>query len=210
MKSLGEYLRNERLSRGISLEEISRETRISMRMLQALEDGNTETLPAAVFVKAFLRGYAQKIGLDPEVVVLRYQDLHEEEGARKEALEKFRERFRPVPSGRKLIIPGVAAVLVACLLVVALFYLGERHQPAPSSNAPTVATTPQEVPPAPPSAPPASSSVQPTAPPVPPAPPAIPPPMREAVHPAEPPLPPAPQPPQERPPVPAAGTASAA
>ena len=61
MKSLGEYLRSERLNRGITLEEISRETRISTRMLQAIEDGNTESLPAGVLVKGFLRAYAQKI-----------------------------------------------------------------------------------------------------------------------------------------------------
>jgi cytoskeleton protein RodZ len=208
MKSLGEYLRNERLSRGISLEQISRETRISMRMLQAIEDGNTETLPAAVLVKSFLRAYAQMIGLDPEVVVLRYQDLHEEEGARKEALEKFRERFRPVPSARKLIVPGVAAVLVACLIAAWLLFPGKKHELAPSSNAPTVATTPREAPPVPSSPPqaPAPSTVQPPSPSVKPTPPAIPPPMRETVLPSEQPSLPAPQPAGERPSEAAAGT----
>jgi cytoskeleton protein RodZ len=207
MKALGEYLRKERLNRGISLEEISRETRISMRMLQAVEDGNTETLPAPVLVKGFLRAYAQRIGLDPEVVVLRYQDLHEEEGARKEALQKFRQQFRPVPSGRKLIIPGAAVVLLACLVVAWLLSPGKQHEPPASSKAPTAATTSREAPPTPPSAPLAPSAVQSTPPPVQPAPPAIPPPMRETAFPSEQPSLPAAQPAGERPSEPAAATA---
>jgi len=186
MKSLGEYLRSERLNRGITLEEISRETRISTRMLQAIEDGNTESLPAGVLVKGFLRAYAQKIGLDPEAVILRYQDLYEEEGARKEALQKFHERFRPVPTRRKSLVPAAAAALVICLLLAWLLSPRDRHQNAPpSTEAPAIVQ--QEAPPAPP-------TVQPTPSPVPlptplsvqSAPPAVPPPMRETVFPSEP------------------------
>jgi cytoskeleton protein RodZ len=186
MKSLGEYLRSERLNRGITLEEISRETRISTRMLQAIEDGNTESLPASVLVKGFLRGYAQKLGLDPETVILRYQDLHEEEGARREALEKFHERFRPVPTRKRFLVPGAIAALVLCLLLGWLLSPRDRHQTAPpSTEGPE--TVPQQTPPSPPAvepnpspiAPPTASSVQP-------APPAVPPPMRETVVPSEP------------------------
>jgi cytoskeleton protein RodZ len=187
MKSLGEYLRSERLNRGITLEEISRETRISTRMLQAIEDGNTESLPAGVLVKGFLRAYAQKIGLDPETVILRYQDLYEEEGARREALEKFHERFRPVPTRRRFLVPGTTAALVMCLLLAWLLSPRDRHQTAPpSTKEPAVAL--QEAPPTPPAVEPTPSPVPlPTPPSVQPAPLAVPPPMRETVFPSEPP-----------------------
>jgi cytoskeleton protein RodZ len=186
MKSLGEYLRSERLTRGITLEEISRETRISSRMLQAIEDGNTESLPAGVLVKGFLRAYAQKLGLDPETVILRYQDLYEEEGARKEALAKFHERFRPVPTRRRFLIPGAAAALVICLLLAWLLSPRDRHETAPpAAEAPAI--VPQEAPPAPPSVEPAPSPAPlPTPLSVEPAPPAAPPPMRETAFPSEP------------------------
>jgi len=176
MKSLGEYLRSERLNRGITLEEISRETRISTRMLQAIEDGNTESLPASVLVKGFLRAYAQKLGLDPETLILRYQDLYEEEGARKEALEKFHERFRPVPT----------AALVMCLLLAWLLFPRDRHQtPPPSTKA--LAIVPEETPPTPPAVEPTPSPVPlPTPPSIQPAPLAVPPPMRETVFPSAP------------------------
>jgi cytoskeleton protein RodZ len=185
MKSLGEYLRSERLNRGITLEEISRETRISTRMLQAIEDGNTESLPASVLVKGFLRAYAQKLGLDPETVILRYQDLHEEEGARREALEKFHERFRPVPTRKRFLVPGATAALVLCLLLAWLLSPRDKQQTAPPGiTAP--ATVPQEASPSPPAVEPNPSPVAlPTPPSVQPAPPAVPPPMRETVFPSE-------------------------
>ncbi len=188
MKSLGEYLRSERLNRGITLEEISRETRISTRMLQAIEDGNTESLPASVLVKGFLRAYAQKLGLDPETVVLRYQDLYEEVGARREALEKFHERFRPVPTRKRFLIPSAVAALVICLLLAWLLSPRGRHQTATPSSVKEPATVVQEVPPTAPAVQPTPSPVPlPTPPSVQPTPPTVPPPMRETVFPSEPP-----------------------
>ena len=70
MKSLGEFLRAERQARGITLEQISADTRISMDMLRAIERGNVEQLPAPVLIKGFLKAYAEKIGLDPEEVII--------------------------------------------------------------------------------------------------------------------------------------------
>jgi cytoskeleton protein RodZ len=187
MKSLGEYLRSERLNRGITLEEISRETRISTRMLQAIEDGNTESLPAGVLVKGFLRAYAQRIGLDPDTVILRYQDLYEEEGARREALEKFHERFRPVPTRRRFLVPSTTGALVICLLLAWLLTPSDRHQSEPpGTKAPAMVV--QEAPPIPLAVEPAPSAVPlPPPPSVQPAPLAVPPPMRETVLPSEPP-----------------------
>jgi cytoskeleton protein RodZ len=187
MKSLGEYLRSERLNQGITLEEISRETKISTRMLQAIEDGNTESLPASVLVKGFLRAYAQKLGLDPETVILRYQDLHEEEGARREALEKFHERFRPVPTRNRFLVPGAIAALFLCLLLTWLLFPRDRHQNAPLSTA-VSETGAQESPLSPSAVEPNPSPVAaPTAPSVQPAPPAVPSPTPETVLPSEPP-----------------------
>jgi cytoskeleton protein RodZ len=183
MKSLGEYLRSERLNRGITLEEISRETRISTRMLQAIEDGNTESLPAGVLVKGFLRAYAQKLGLDPETVILRYQDLYEEEGARREALEKFHERFRPVPTRRRFLIPGAAAALVICLFLAWLLSPKNRHETAPPTPKASAIVAQEALP----TVEPAPSPVPlPTPLPVASAPPGVPPPMRETVFPSEP------------------------
>jgi cytoskeleton protein RodZ len=72
--SFGEYLRRERELRDITLPEISANTKISQRYLQALEQDDDAHLPAAVFIKGFIRNYAIFIGLDPDEALLRYQE----------------------------------------------------------------------------------------------------------------------------------------
>ncbi len=68
------HLRTCREACSLSLEEISRITRIPQRSLEHLEQGRFEELPADVFVRGFLRSYADCVGLDAEDTVGRYAD----------------------------------------------------------------------------------------------------------------------------------------
>ncbi|HEY3172588.1 MAG TPA: helix-turn-helix domain-containing protein [Thermoanaerobaculia bacterium] len=61
----GDELRRERIVRGVSLEEISAATKISVRLLSALERGEVVRLPAPVFIRGFIRAYCLHLGLDP-------------------------------------------------------------------------------------------------------------------------------------------------
>jgi cytoskeleton protein RodZ len=70
--SFGEELRRERIVREISLEEISRTTKISIRLLTALERSDLSKLPAATFTRGFIRAYAKHLGIDPEEKVNAY------------------------------------------------------------------------------------------------------------------------------------------
>ena len=67
--AFGPWLRRQREARGVSLREISDSTRISLRYLEALEEGRFDVLPAPVFAGGFLREYARVVGLDPDEVV---------------------------------------------------------------------------------------------------------------------------------------------
>ena len=130
MKSLGEYLQNERQALGVTLEQISLDTRISMNMLRAIEEGNVERLPAPVLVKGFLRAYAKKISLDPEAVIVKYQDLIEERYARQEALDRFHLRMRPERSRRRGVVLLSTLVLLATLVFVVLWFRRSPIQPS--------------------------------------------------------------------------------
>lgn len=77
MVLLGEELRRERELREISLREISESTKISMRILEAIENDNYKILPGGVFNRNFLRAYAEFVGLDGESIVNKYQRLTE-------------------------------------------------------------------------------------------------------------------------------------
>lgn len=66
--NFGECLRDERESRGVTLQEISDRTRISVRFLTAIEEEEFGILPGGVFSLGFVRQYAQHVGLDPDAV----------------------------------------------------------------------------------------------------------------------------------------------
>jgi cytoskeleton protein RodZ len=72
--SFGEKLRKEREQRKITLDDISSSTKISTRMLRALEDEHFDQLPGGVFNKGFIRAYARHIGLDEEQAITDYLD----------------------------------------------------------------------------------------------------------------------------------------
>lgn len=73
MPTFGENLRREREMRGVSLEEISESTKISTRMLKAIETDQFSELPGGIFTRNFIRAYAQYLGLDEEHALAEYK-----------------------------------------------------------------------------------------------------------------------------------------
>ena len=63
MPSFGEQLRRERERRSITLDDISVSTKISTRLLRALEEDHFEQLPGGIFNKGFIRAYAKWVTL---------------------------------------------------------------------------------------------------------------------------------------------------
>ena len=71
--SFGYYLQSIRLDKNITLESVAEETRIAISNLTLIEKEDIASLPDAVFVKGFLRSYAQAIGADPNEAVRLYE-----------------------------------------------------------------------------------------------------------------------------------------
>jgi len=71
----GKYLSQQRELRGMSREDICRETKIPPSLVAALEEGQFERLPARIFVLNYIRAYAHVIGMEPEEAVLRYEEV---------------------------------------------------------------------------------------------------------------------------------------
>jgi hypothetical protein len=70
--NLGSYLRQHRERRTMSVPELSRVTRIPLASLEAIEADRFDELPGEVFVRGFLKAYAQAVGLFPSEVLARY------------------------------------------------------------------------------------------------------------------------------------------
>ena len=69
---VGELLKSEREKLGISLEEVARVTKVTIRYLQTIEAGGSEGLPSLIFVRGFVKDYAKTIGLDGDEVVKKF------------------------------------------------------------------------------------------------------------------------------------------
>lgn len=148
LAALGEELRRERELRGVSLREISDATKISMRYLEALENGDASHLPAAVFVRGFVREYSRYLGLDADEMVDRYVrtvgevERHKAEQLRREHPE-LRDYDPTINEGKvKAILTFLTILVVLAVLGGLAWYfrgalmgLGERFNPQPEGGA---------------------------------------------------------------------------
>jgi transcriptional regulator with XRE-family HTH domain len=74
--SLGTWLRRERERRGVTLSQISEQTKLSVAILEGLEADDLSRWPGGIFRRAYSRCYASAVGLDPDFVVRRVEEAH--------------------------------------------------------------------------------------------------------------------------------------
>jgi transcriptional regulator with XRE-family HTH domain len=79
--AFGPDLRRARERRGLSLEQISERTKVAASLYAGLERNDLSRWPSGLFRRAFVRAYAEAVGLDPEDVCRRFVALFPEEGA---------------------------------------------------------------------------------------------------------------------------------
>jgi cytoskeleton protein RodZ len=77
LEQFGEEFAQARSAKGISLVDISAETRINLKFLEAIEHGQFQILPQT-YIRAFLREFALCLSLDPNDVLQRYNSIQQE------------------------------------------------------------------------------------------------------------------------------------
>lgn len=77
MKITGELLKSERIKLKLSQQDIAFALKLSPRIINAIEEGDVESLPARTFVRGFVKSYAEMLKLDSNMVLNQY---HEEMG----------------------------------------------------------------------------------------------------------------------------------
>jgi transcriptional regulator with XRE-family HTH domain len=75
-ESFGARLRQRRERQGIALSTIAEQTKIKLSLLESLEHDDVSHWPSGIFRRAFIRAYAHAIGLDPDVVVREFLEVH--------------------------------------------------------------------------------------------------------------------------------------
>jgi cytoskeletal protein RodZ len=115
--NFGERLKRERELREVSMEELTKATRISTRFVEALENEDWKKLPGGVFGHGFVRAIARYLGLNEEALLSEYDLARSENSPTPPAKPEER-----IPSPPRWI--PFAAVFVLLLLLVGLFYAG--------------------------------------------------------------------------------------
>ena len=147
MGSLGTYLRELRSARDVSLDEVTRATRVGRAHLEALETEDLASLPAPVFVKGFIRAYCEFLQTNPAEALSRYRELT---GERSHAANPGHLDARGSGLGRG---PVFVSVILLIVLGAALFLLNSGR--GSSSRAARPPSAPVTAPTAPPAAAPA-------------------------------------------------------
>src|SRR6185295_95409 len=73
---VGERLRGARLERGLSLDDVSRDTKIQAWILDAIERDEISRVPGGIFIRGYLTSYARTVLLDPGEVLAAYSTEH--------------------------------------------------------------------------------------------------------------------------------------
>jgi cytoskeletal protein RodZ len=115
--NFGERLKREREMREVSLDELSKSTRISSRFLEALENEEWDKLPGGVFGRGFVRTIARYLGLGEESLLAEYDMVRGD--LKTEAPAPYENRLPRPP----IWVP-VLAILVFILLIAGVFFAG--------------------------------------------------------------------------------------
>jgi len=120
--SLGAQLRGARESRNLSLRELSDQTRIARRYLEAIEEDNYKELPGGIFNRSFVKAYAKAVGFSEAEAVSAYTKVAREHGEEPDELPTSRQHSRIYMDGDTARSPIVTALL--SLVILAIISLG--------------------------------------------------------------------------------------
>lgn len=147
--SFGEQLRLAREARGVTLRQISDQTRISIRYLEAIESDDYKRLPGGIFNRSFIKAYAKQIGYDEKEAVEGYLRTAREQGEPEEvSTTPYKSHVYTDGGTRSPLITLLLTILILAILSLgvyaALHWYQRREaarenggqQPAPGHNAP--------------------------------------------------------------------------
>jgi cytoskeleton protein RodZ len=128
MPGIGDTLREARMRQGLEIADMEGQTKIRAKYLRALENEEFSMLPGSTFVRTFLRTYAEKLGLDPHLLVDEYRARYEPSdelettsiGPPAAGRRERQRRSAPGPPGPGTVVLLAVVAIIALLLVLGL------------------------------------------------------------------------------------------
>jgi cytoskeleton protein RodZ len=127
-RKIGSQLKSKRIEKGLSLEKVSRETRIAQKYIKAIEEEQFQKIPSEVVLKGFSRIYSEYLGLDPKNLVSEITKKIKSEIV-KEAPEVKPAPKKPVKDIDWTKLVKAAAVCIVLLMAMILVIMALRSLP---------------------------------------------------------------------------------
>ncbi|MEB2268684.1 helix-turn-helix domain-containing protein [Bacillus safensis] len=126
MTELGKRLVEAREEKGMSLEDLQTVTKIQKRYLLAIEQGNYDIIPGKFYVRAFIKQYAEAVGLNPEQLFEEFRkdvpSTYNDEVSDKLSNIKP-QRELPKPASKVLELLPTILIIGGILVVIAIIYV---------------------------------------------------------------------------------------
>ena len=138
-KKIGEVLRDERRRRQVELSDFAQRTRIRHEYLEALENNQFEQLPAATFVKGYIKTYAREFGFDHQPLVALLRRDYKESAKGKLVPREF---IKPVLKKQRtssqvtVVMVVLAAVFLTLIGYVGVQWYNLQKPPSLALNSP--------------------------------------------------------------------------
>ncbi|MEI5994144.1 helix-turn-helix domain-containing protein [Candidatus Enterococcus mansonii] len=143
--NIGKKLRDARLQRNMSLDELQQITKTQKRYLVAIEENDFDSMPGTFYVRAFIRQYASAVGLDGNELVEIYDGKDEPEeiepAIHYQTLDESRTQMYDDDNQVKQFmrsLPAIIFSLIGLAIAVVVFYITwQDRQSSPIINTPT-------------------------------------------------------------------------
>ncbi|WP_019414856.1 RodZ domain-containing protein [Paenisporosarcina sp. TG20] len=141
MSELGTRLKEARMSKGYSLDDLQEITKIQKRYLAGIEEGNYSMMPGQFYVRAFIKQYADAVGLNSDELLESYKN-----DVPSSTSEEMHQKMTSVPSRRRVItkssknlnefFPMIIVALFIIIGIVIFWYIFQNLAETPQSEEP--------------------------------------------------------------------------
>ena len=124
MKDIGNFLKEKREERGISLIEAEKDLKIRKKYLQALEEGNINVIPGKTYLVGYLRNYSKYLGIDEESInriIQAFNNLEKQESGLEKTKEKniyLKTKDRSIFEKKRFFFPVKYVYLTSFVLII--------------------------------------------------------------------------------------------
>ena len=138
MKDIGNFLRERREAKGISLIEVEKDLKIRKKYLQAIEEGNVDVIPGKAYFIGYLKNYSKYLDIDEEninQIIQTYNNLEKQKSGVKETKEEniyLKTKDRSMFEKKRFFLPVKYVYLSGFLIIIfiGLFLLGRSLKEA--------------------------------------------------------------------------------